>query len=230
MLRFADSTESGPNKWTYENGISMILHGLLLVGVDVEIDQTVQAFETYAVFPKKFVTPGPVDHAVRELELYVRSIHTVEEAEAVLVAAYDRFLVHVNQTIGGRRKTADAALLLMAEYIADQGRTARISFQAVKKPKLNGGLYREPRGGRGNFGGRGRGQLQNGGPRGGGRGAGNFRGRGRGGRGGGNQNPGIWTCPTPGCGFENFHLHKNGVGTLGPNLNRLSPLVPCGKG
>ena len=24
--------------------------------------------------------------------------------------------------------------------------------------------------------------------------------------------------------------HKNGVGTLGPNLNRLSPLVPCGKG
>ena len=24
--------------------------------------------------------------------------------------------------------------------------------------------------------------------------------------------------------------HKNGVGTLGPNLNRLSRLVPCGKG
>ena len=33
--------------------------------------------------------------------------------------------------------------------------------------------------------------------------------------------PGTLTPPSP---------HKNGVGTLGPNLNRLSPLVPCGKG
>ena len=29
---------------------------------------------------------------------------------------------------------------------------------------------------------------------------------------------------------ENVGPHKNGVGTLWPNLNRLSRLVPCGKG
>ena len=29
---------------------------------------------------------------------------------------------------------------------------------------------------------------------------------------------------------ENLNPHKNGVGTLWPNLNRLSRFVPCGKG
>jgi hypothetical protein len=133
------------NKWVWMNGMELFLNGMLIVAYDIEVDPT--KYVTLIEHPRLYISPGPKNYVLTLLRRHTQKSSTLEQVAAVIEPAFMSFSENINkpdQHSGGRKNTANSALMRMANEVKEKSRSCLALWKAGPKPSLK---VRDPRGG-----------------------------------------------------------------------------------